>query len=94
MALDEDMKRCFAAGLCRSLRGRTPLLKRLPVAHALFGIKWCTILLNEFVPAHFDRRVFAGDLRAREEVLAGQLLKAGNLCAQIAQTYEDFPHGE
>ena len=94
MALSDDMKRRFVAGLCGSLRGRTPLVKRLPVAYALFGIKWCTILLNEFVPAHFDRRVFAGDSRAREDVLAGQLAKAKVLCARIAGTHEDFPYFE
>jgi len=93
MSLQEKYKKRFAMRLCEGLQGRRLLAKRLPVAYALFAMKWCAILLNEFVPEHLARRRFAGDGRAEERILSGQLAKARAMCDGIAETYEDFPYG-
>lgn len=53
---------------------------RVAIVLPLYAIKWCTILLNEFVPAHAKRRVFASrESRAprdHEALLSQQLAKA------------------
>ena len=94
MNLEEVHKKRFTTRLCEALQGRRLLAKRLPVAYALFAIKWCTILLNEFVPEHMARRRFAGDSRAEDRILSGQLAKARAMCDRIAKTYKDFPYGD
>jgi len=94
MNLPEAQKKRFTIRLCETLRGRDLLAKRLPVAYALFALKWCTILLNEFVPEHMARRRFAGDNRAEDGVLSGQLAKARAMCDRVANTYKDFPYGD
>lgn len=54
-----------------------PLLEqRLNALLPLFGLKWCMILLNEFLRTDFDRRRFAGSTEDRTMVLEAQLAKA------------------
>ena len=36
-----------------------PLKQRLEIMYPLFGLKWCLILLNEFLPKNINRREFA-----------------------------------
>ncbi|MEM1179968.1 MAG: phosphotransferase [Acidobacteriota bacterium] len=43
-----------------ALRGDTTLPHRLRAGYPLFGIKWCLILLNEFLPHARERRRLAG----------------------------------
>lgn len=93
MELQEGHRLRFANRLCMELRGGESLAKRLPVAYCLFAVKWCVILLNEFIPEHWSRRRFAGELRTEDVVLAEQLAKAKRLCTRTADTYEDFPYG-
>ena len=75
MDIPEELRRAFAAGIILvmgdpSLRGRVRALQ------PLFALKWCMILLNEFLRRDFDRRRFAGAAARRTEVLETQLGKA------------------
>ena len=92
MQLSEAHKQQFASGIARALNNHALLAQRLPVAYPLYGVKWCTILLNEFLPEHWARRTFAGDTRPRETVLAEQLHKARTLAARIADLKGGFPY--
>jgi hypothetical protein len=92
MDLDENLKQQFVTQVCQGLTRQRLLVPRLPVAYALFGIKWCTILLNEFVPEHQARRRFAGDTRSEAEMLAEQLDKAQRLLNHVADAYQEFPY--
>jgi hypothetical protein len=59
------------------------LKRRARLLFPLFQIKWCCIMLNEFLPEAAERRRFAdprGDFTARKRT---QLEKAGRLFAQI-----------
>lgn len=49
----------------------------------LFQIKWCCIMLNEFVPGAAERRRFANPGQDEAAARARQLDKAGNLLASI-----------
>ncbi len=91
MRLSEAHRERFVAGACDGL-GDPLLVKRLPVAYALLGVKWCTILLNEFLPGPWARRQFAGGARNREEVLAAQLDKARAMARHVAGAYKEFPY--
>lgn len=84
MALSEDLRRRFVAGVAAALDGGACLAKRLPVAYALFGLKWCTILLNEFLPEHWERRVHAGESREHATALVEQLEKARGVARDVA----------
>jgi hypothetical protein len=75
MALAPGLKEHFLARLVEQfdLRG-TWLADRLRVVLPLFALKWCTILLNEFVPADQARRHFAGNAAPAAEILLMQQL--------------------
>ena len=51
------------------------LIARAKASFPLFQIKWCCILLNEFLPKHLGRRAFAGNVNNIEEKKLVQLQK-------------------
>jgi Ser/Thr protein kinase RdoA (MazF antagonist) len=78
MALDPALKVRFLAG-CRTRFARDAGFNdRLDLLYPLYGLRWCLILLNEFLPERWARREFAGagDRAAAE---ARQLAKATTL---------------
>ena len=94
MTLPFEHKQRFASRLCSGLKRGPSLARRLPVAYALFGAKWCLILLNEFVVAHRARRRFAGDIRPEEELLRGQLAKVETMLDHVHDVFPRFPYHE
>ncbi len=57
--------------------------KRLSALWPLFGLRWCLILLNEFLPERWFRRVYAHGGRNRETAQARQLDKAKDMLRQV-----------
>lgn len=57
---------------------------RLEALLPLFGLRWVLILLNEFLPERWQRRVLAGAAESWEEAKARQLDKASALLVQLA----------
>lgn len=49
----------------------------------LYGLRWALIVLNEFVPEVWQRRVAAGQSADRNTVLERQLAKSAGLLAQV-----------
>ncbi|MDO8607010.1 MAG: hypothetical protein Q7R40_10770 [Phaeospirillum sp.] len=49
---------------------------RLSLLYSLVGLRWCMILLNEFLPDRWLRRQFAGAEATAAETQARQLIKA------------------
>ena len=92
MALSPVLKQRFATSLVRELSS-DGLSTRLRALYPLFGLKWCLILLNEFLPEHMLRRRFAamseGDQRQKQ---AEQLAKAENMLDKTLKEYEHFPY--
>jgi len=90
MMLDSPARRRFAAGMAelhgadRDFRAR--LRRHLP----LIAFRWCFILLNEFLPGHWARRVVAGG-GDRMAAKAGQLAKARSMLGSIESVGEDLP---
>jgi hypothetical protein len=57
---------------------------RLDALYPLFGLRWVMILLNEFLPERWRRRVEAGDTDAWPQAKARQLARARDLLARLA----------
>lgn len=93
MALPDALKRRFVTRCLDRVDGRDALARRLEVVYPLWGLKWCLILLNEFVPQDLVRRTFAGQgVQGRAEVYAGQLAKARRMLEQVRRDYDHFPY--
>jgi hypothetical protein len=60
MSLSSTLKRRFVSGALSVLGDDGFLRHRLLAVYPLFALKWCTIILNEFLPHHRARRDFAG----------------------------------
>jgi len=56
---------------------------RLEALLPLYGLRWVLILLNEFLPERWQRRVLAGTVENWSEAKALQLDKARNLLARL-----------
>lgn len=89
MRLPKNLKERYFRGLLTHFGRDTALLARLAAVYPLFGVKWCLILLNEFVPVELARRDFAQlgleDLETRR---AKQLSKAREMLDEVRQSYE------
>ncbi len=93
MALSEPMKKAFVARILETFAENGQLAQRVKVVYPLLALKWCMIVLNEFVPGDFSRRVYAaGTPLDKAQVRRQQLSKARNLFNKIQETYENFPY--
>ncbi|MHC1753294.1 aminoglycoside phosphotransferase family protein [Humidesulfovibrio sp.] len=81
----------FVQGLGPLFQADPALDKRVRCLYPLFGINWCLILLNEFLPAARERRCFAG-AQVAHAARAGQLAKARALLARLNLEHESFPY--
>jgi hypothetical protein len=63
---------------------------RRDVLYPVFGLIWCLIILNDFLPESRSRRVMAGRVGELGAILAGQLDKARRLHQAICQRDPDL----
>jgi hypothetical protein len=62
---------------------------RLNAFYPLFGLRWVLILLNEFIPDRWRRRVLAGATESWAEAKARQLMLARGLLTSASEGVED-----
>ncbi|HJP32235.1 MAG TPA: phosphotransferase [Candidatus Latescibacteria bacterium] len=87
MTLTPTQSDRFLAGMLQHFEVDRDLPSRLQAVVPLFGLKWCMILLNEFIPCDLARRRFAGgDEVDREALLRIQLDKARNMLYHVQAT--------
>lgn len=67
---------------------------RLDAYFPLFGIRWVLILLNEFLPERWERRVHAGDHRDWQQVKSSQIEHARSLMARMGAAYRSRSSSE
>jgi len=92
MELSESVKRSYTERMLECFNADHTLPDRLMLSYPLFGLKWCMILLNEFVPQFLERREFAVDAsNDRERVRARQLVKSQRMLGRIMNELECFP---
>lgn len=85
MALSAVGRARFADGLA-SIFGDDPgYARRLSVYRPLIGLRWCLILLNEFLPQGLARRRHAGQAEDVAAARTRQLAKARALYSEVIQ---------
>jgi hypothetical protein len=91
--LPDKFKRKFIEGTVPVFGRDKKLKERLEVVFPLFGLKWCFIMLNEYLPENFQRRVFAaaGPLD-KKRICAAQLAKAKSMLDRIEGSYTKLPY--
>ena len=93
MELNEGLKQRFVSGILGRIVGSERLASRVGIVYPLFGLKWCMILLNEFLPEHLSRREFASATEFNtEELRSKQLEKARTMLEKARSGYERFPY--
>ena len=91
MELGDAPRHRYISEMLRVFRADRDLPDRLAVVYPLYALKWCVILLNEFVPKFLERREFAGGADAdRASTLFRQLEKARRMLAR-AREGQRFP---
>lgn len=89
MNLDDKLKQHFIGSVLKGLDEGGSLRYRVEAYFPLFGLKWCLIMLNEFLPADLARRRFATSEQAgQEEVLLGQLKKSQKFFEELPDNYK------
>lgn len=91
MQFSHALKKRFQEKFLETITPLHPTLKeRFLLLFPLYGIKWCLILLNEFIQSNLKRRQFARDnYYNKTETEKIQLHKANALLSKICQNY--FP---
>ena len=77
----------FSLSICRLFERPEILRRRIELLMPVFGIKWCCIVLNEFLPTSAERRSFSGgpDRADERERKARQLEKSRELLASLCR---------
>jgi hypothetical protein len=78
----------FRRGATQLYGGDPGLTVRLAAYLPLFGLRWVLILLNEFIPERWQRRVLAGDEGSWTEAKARQLRRAREFLAALPEQVE------
>jgi hypothetical protein len=73
----------FSSALARLLPDPDWQLRRMRALLPLFRLRWCCILLNEFLPGARERRAFARPAAAAWEARRAQLERARRLAAEL-----------
>jgi phosphotransferase family enzyme len=94
MSLGDALKRQFAAAAAAIYRDDASFRPRLRLLHPLFALRWCTIVLNEFLPERWAYRVNAGNGADWSAVKRAQLDRARQRAQSLATSYRRFPYGQ
>ncbi|TIH17285.1 hypothetical protein D0S45_06395 [Marinifilum sp. JC120] len=79
MNLNESQMKLFFTGMIDTFKTDKNFITRFKTYLPLFRLKWCMILLNEFLNHHLEQREFAnGEMVPRDELRREQLEKAEN----------------
>ncbi|VEN74522.1 conserved hypothetical protein [Candidatus Desulfarcum epimagneticum] len=93
MSLNNDVKRYFADEVFFCFSEGVELIRdRTEAVYPLFGLKWCLILLNEFVQDDILRRNFAGKAYNLEEQQMIQLNKTKKMLKKVIEEHGKFPY--
>jgi hypothetical protein len=88
MDITIDQKKYFLNKIREIFKDDPNFMQRLKLAYPLFGLKWCLIILNEFLPQDLERRQFAQEHKInREEICLKQLYKSKKMLSQV-MTYD------
>ncbi len=90
MNIEYELRNKFAEKIFNKFPYGEEIKNRTNVAYPLYVLRWCTILLNEFLPDQFLRRKFANEKINITKVQYGQLEKASKMLEKIKnQNYKN-----
>jgi thiamine kinase-like enzyme len=93
MDLSDVLKGRFLDNIFQGYQDYPHLAGRVAMVYSLWALKWCLILLNEFVPEHLGRRGFASERPLNEsELQSQQLSKARRMLRDVMDNYQHFPY--
>lgn len=93
MELREYQRRRFVSSILSRFRDHKHLDRRVETVYPLFGLKWCLIFLNEFLPEQLVKREFASNRELNiGDLQVTQLSKARRMLDRIMNEYEHFPY--
>jgi hypothetical protein len=87
-SLTPAQRKRFREAATRLYGGDPAFAQRLSAYLPLFGLRWVLILLNEFIPERWQRRVLAGDAGGWSDAKARQLARAREFLTSLS-TVED-----
>ncbi|MBU1932063.1 aminoglycoside phosphotransferase family protein [Patescibacteria group bacterium] len=91
MDIKEDLKERFVKLIFERFREIKFLRERVKIVFPLFGLKWCLILLNEYLPENLRRRKFAGDQEQDvARLLKRQLVKSKKMLCNVKKGCREF----
>lgn len=76
----------FRRGAVRLYGGDATFEQQLSAYLPLFALRWTLILLNEFIPERWERRLMSGMARSWKDAKADQLAKARDMLASLPET--------
>jgi hypothetical protein len=94
MRLPEPLKRRFVIAALQIYGTDPTFASRLRLLYPLFAVRWCLILLNEFLPERWAYRAHAGAGLDWGKAKERQLGRASDLLASIKSNGGGFPYGE
>lgn len=89
MRLSTDCYERFRTGALRIYGDKGAFATRLAIVYPLYGLRWCMILLNEFLPERWEARRRTGRHVDRNAATAGQLEKARQRISTVRQYMMD-----
>ncbi len=92
MALSREQQRHFLSRIFTVFKAPGPVAEQVELVYPLFGLKWCLILLNEFVPQDLQRRAFASGQTFTDGLARLQLTKAETMLQQVMRDARSFPY--
>jgi len=93
MVLNESHRARFTAAILSEFADYPTLPERLEIVYPLFGLKWCLIMLNRFLPQYSMNRIIDTQESGRQsESQIRQLTKARHMLQRITGEYETFPY--
>jgi hypothetical protein len=99
MRLPEKLKRRFVTAALQIYGADPTFAARLGLLYSLFAVRWCLILLNEFLPERWAYRIHAGagpdwEKPDWEKAKKRQLIRASDLLALVQSNGGGFPYGD
>jgi thiamine kinase-like enzyme len=89
MLLPPSQYERFRSGIVQIYSKNGAFAARLALVYPLYGLRWCMILLNEFLPERWEARRRAGVHVDRDAATAGQMEKARERISIVRQYLTD-----
>jgi hypothetical protein len=84
-SLTPAQRKRFREAATQLYGGDPAFAQRLSAYLPLFGLRWVLILLNEFIPERWQRRVLAGDAGRWSDAKARQLARAREFLMSLSK---------